>query len=374
VVSIAMPAPNFVPAFSLYSALTAAPLRPLHTFVRTTEERLRPAQWAPHRPAARGGAAALHSAHDRRHQSATILREAGNGRVPTIVLGGLVPDATEQVFLLRRFLLRSGDIYYVQYPRADFSLDVLCAQLDDLVVELCAADTPPIVFAVSFGAGIVLEWLRRSRLAKHDRPLAGLVLVSPVTCAADLISPHQAKPATLLGRALKPYLGAEGDVPETVIAKSRALFVRMFEAGAQNREALRALMTKDEAERLRTAVTAAIRDVTAQGAQQRARALSAMAPPIDYFSPTVLPLHEAPTLVLFAESEDAVLDRDAPVRFVLERAPQAYFPQAQVHCVTARRGAPAVQHTSLIFPVFEFLPRLQAFYQRVRRGPLAFAA
>ncbi len=148
----------------------------------------------------------------------------------------------------------------------------------------------------------------------------------------------------------------------------------MLEAGAQNKRALRTLMTKPEAERLRDAVIGMIRDVSPDGGRQRAQALTSMVAPTDYFSPRLLPLTEAPALVLFAECEDAVLDAHAPVRFALGRAPAAYFPQGATHHVRAKRGEPPVQHASLVFHVFEFLPHLQAFYQHVRRGPLAFAA
>lgn len=373
--SDSMPAPNSAPVFSFFSALSAAPWRPLKTFVRTTEERFRPSRVAPYQPAVtHAQTAALRRAAGSSDVRATIQREAGTGRVPTIVLGGMVPDASEQVFLLRRFLLRSGDVYYVSYPQASFSLDLLSAQLTDLVTELTGAGQAPVVLAVSFGAGIVLEWLRRARLEGIEPPLGGLILVSPVTCVADLIAPGVAKPSTLIGRALKPYLEPNSVATEATVEKSRAVFLRMFEAGAQNKMALRALMTAPEALRLRSAVMSTIRGLTAEGARQRVLALAAMPAPTDYFSPRLLPLTEAPTLVLFAEREDAVLDAAAPVLFALERAPRAYFPRGAVQRISSKSGGAAVQHASLIFHVFEFLPPLQAFYQSMRRGPLAFAA
>lgn len=370
-----MPAPNFAPVFSFFSTLSVAPWQPLQTFVRTTEARFRPSHLVPFLPAVvRAQSAALLQAADAGSLRATIVRERGVGRTPTIVLGGMVPDAPEQVFLLRRFLLRSGDMYYVSYPPAGFSLDLLCAQLSDLVTELAAAGKAPVVLAVSFGAGVIVEWLRRSRLKGAAPALAGLVLVSPVTCIADLITPGAAKPSTLIGRALKPFLDPAAPPTEALVEKSRAVFLRMFEAGAQNKLALRSLMSPRETQHLRGAVLATIRGLTPDGARQRVLALSEMVPPTDYFSPSLLPLTEAPALVLFAEREDAVLDARAPVLFALERAPRAYFPQGTVQRVFARRGQPAVQHASLIFHVFKFLPPLQAFYQQVRRASLADAA
>lgn len=365
-----MAVPNFTPAYSFFSALTATPLRPLHTLVRTTEERFRPSQVQTRQSRPTSSA----TAHAQSPLRPVVLHERGSGRVPTIVLGGLVPDAPEQVFLLRRFLLRSGDVYYVNYPRDGFSLDALCRELDELATELANAGTPPVIFAVSFGAGIVLEWLRRVRQEGRERLLAGVVLVSPVTCVADLIAPQTPKPTTLLGRALKPYLDQREPVADATVEKSRALFTRMFESGAQNKRALRQLMTPEECERLRSRVMDTIRGVTAEGARQRVQALATMLPLPQYFTPALLPLTEAPALILFAEAEETVLDAAAPVRFALERAAAAYFPQAAVRTVRSRTGTAPVQHASLVFHVFEFLPPLQAFYQCVRRNSLAFAA
>lgn len=93
--------------------------------------------------------------------------------MPTIVLGGFVPDATEAVFLLRHTLLRSGSLYCFNYPRRGFSNDLLFAQLHDLVDELVLPrGRPPVIFAVSFGAGLLIEWLKRARAVfqKCSRP------------------------------------------------------------------------------------------------------------------------------------------------------------------------------------------------------------
>lgn len=355
--------------------LHATPLRPWHTFVRTTEARFRKPRVAAFEPtrAARqkyviecGAATALHRA--------TVLRETGRGRVPTIVLGGFVPDSSDQVFLLRRFFLQAGDIYSVLYPRDGFSLDLFCAQLDDLVAELAAINQRPVVFGVSFGAGLLLEWLRRRRLAGNEPALAGVIIVSPVACVADVIAPDAVKPATLLGRAVKPYLDPKAPPNEAAIERSRTIFTRMFEAGAQNKAALRRLMTAEELERLRGSVMSTIRSISAVGACERMQAMLTMKAPTDYFLPGLLPLVTVPALVLFAEREDAVLDAKAPSLFAFKHAHRAYFPQGDVREVAARAGDAPVQHASLIFHVFEFLPPLQAFYARLRAPQLPLAA
>jgi hypothetical protein len=303
-----------------------------------------------------------------------VLREPGRGRVPTIVLGGFVPDSAAQVFLLRRFFLQAGDLYSLLYAADGFSLDLLCAQLDDLVDELVAAGRPPVLFGVSFGAGLVLEWLRRKRAAGAEPALAGVVLVSPVACTADVIAPEAPKPATLLGRALKPYLGETTAASDTAVERSRQVFLRMFEAGAQNKAALRRLMTPAELTHLHASVTTAIRGVTARGARERVWALAAMKSPADYFAPALLPLTRAPALVLFAEREESVLEARAPTVFALKHAVRAYFPEGITREVAARPGEAPVQHASLVFHVFEFLPPLQAFYGRLRASALPLAA
>lgn len=370
-----MPATVPLLRLSWYSWLHAAPLRPLHTFVRTTEARFRPARSGLFVPAV---SAALDAMRRRAGAGpralATIVREPGKGRRPTIVLGGFVPDSTEQVFLLRRTFLAAGDLYCVNYSRDGFSTETIGAQLDDLVAELAARGESPVLFGVSFGAGLILEWLRRRQAAGQPPALAGLVLVSPVTCVADIFPPEAAKPSTLLGRALKPFLENRGHIAGAAVERSRTIFVRMFEAGAQNKAALGRLLLPAELGRLRDAVVGTIRGITDLGAQERVRALADMRPPTDYFGPGQLPLATAPTLVLFAQAEEAVMDPLAPSLFAFRHAVRAYFPDGQVREVRARPGDAPVQHASLIFHVFEFLPPIQAFYARLRAQTLPLAA
>lgn len=370
-----MPALSFGPALSFLAAVDrVSPVRPLLAFMRMTEDRFRPQSIARHEPVARPAEQALLGrAEAGLHQRATILRESGRGRRPTIVLGGFVPDPTEQVFLLRRLFLRNGDVYYFNYSPQGFSTELACAQLDDLVAELAANGQPPVLFSVSFGGGLALDWLRRTRLAGREAPLAGLVLVSPVSCADDVVAPGTTKPATLLGRALKPFL-AGGPVPEAAVEKSRTIFLRMFEAGAQNKASLRLLMTGLELARLRDAVMGTIGRITHGGACERVRALAAMPPPPAYFARALLPLTTAPTLVLFAENEDGVLDPGSPTRFALETAHRAYFRHGRVQRVAALPGTAPVQHASLIFHVFEFLPHVGGFYGKLRQPRMRAAA
>lgn len=286
-----------------------------------------------------------------------------------------MPDSTEQVFLLRGFLLRHGSVYYFNYARGGFSSDLICAQLDDLVEELATLHGQrPVIFAVSFGVGLVLEWLRRARATGRSPDLAGLVLVSPVACAADIVSPGEPKPATLIGRALKPYLDAGTQTDSGVIEKSRAIFAKMFEAGAQNREALRSLLTTEELRHLRGSVLGSIQSIDATGAIERVQALRDMPSLSAWKASADLPLNQAAALVLYAEKETAALAVNSPTRAAFESALTVFFPRGELRVVTAGQNGNPVQHASLIFHYFQFLPLIAAFYRRLKSSKTRLAA
>jgi hypothetical protein len=133
------------------------------------------------------------------------------------------------------------------------------------------------------------------------------------------------------------------------------------------------LMSSSELTRLHGAVMGTIRGIDATGACERVQALRAMTALPEYFAQSVLPLSAVPALVLFAEKEEAVLDGTSPTRFALLNALNSYFPQGRTHIVTNATGTP-VQHASLIFHVFDFLPPITAFYQRLKARRLKRAA
>ncbi len=366
-----MPALNLAPVLHFFAALQrVSPVVPLRTFLRTTSNRLRPCPPQPFVPAVRSAQAAVLTANRAGlHQLAEVWHEPHGGPLPTLVLGGFVPDSTEQVFLLRGHLAKTGPLYYLNYPPDGFSLELVCAQLDDLVSEIRRRHgQDPVIFAVSFGGGLLLEWLRRRQAAGAPATVAGLILISPVACVEDLIAPGEPKPATLLGRALAPYL-TTGAVPTGAVEKSRAIFARMFEAGAQNRESLAFLLTRGELARLRTHVLATIRRVTARGACERVQALRAM----PALAGTTVLLATAPTLVLYAEKEDSVLTAASPTRRAFGHAGRRWFPLLACRVISNPRGAP-VQHASLIFHGFNFLPAITTFYHGLKSGKFHRAA
>jgi pimeloyl-ACP methyl ester carboxylesterase len=371
-----MPALSLSPALNLLAQFTRfQPSLPIRTFIRTAGYKLRPPRPLPFSPTIRRAQEAIFErglAMPR--QKSNVLHEQRKGSVPTIVLGGFVPDALDQVFMLRGHLLKFGSLYYINYSRNGFSTDLFCAQLDDLIEELALLhDRPPVLFTVSFGCGLVLEWLRRARRNGRTPVLGGIVLISPVACVEDLLEPGAPKPTTLLGRAVKPFVDAVGPVSEAAIQKSRITFTKMFEAGAQNKDLLYALMSKGELERLKTSALGAIQNLDAAGATERVQALKEMPAPAGYFNPDALPLSDAPTLILYAEKEASVITSKSPTRFALEQAPRAYFPNSTVRLITNPRGSP-VQHASLIFHVFNFLPPIQIFYRQVRKSKVPLAA
>ena len=115
-----------------------------------------------------------------------IFREKGAGNVPTIVLGGFVPDATETVEFQRKLLRQHGSIYYVNYSRNGFCQDMFTAQLTDLIESLARKGQKPLIMGVSFGCGLLSNFLRHADELSHER-IRGLIMVSPVISTDDLI-------------------------------------------------------------------------------------------------------------------------------------------------------------------------------------------
>ncbi len=358
------PPPTLKSSLAILSQISRTPTAPLQALLRTTGYKLRPPHAVTYAPARRQRQDALLAAGCAGlHQRAEILVEPRPGSLPTIIVGGFVPDATAAFYLLRGGLLRHGSVYYFHYPRCGFSTELFSAQLEDLIEEVATdAGRRPLLVAVSFGAGVVIECLRRAALRGTPPPLAGLLLVSPVTCQADLLDPAAPRPTTLLGRVLLPYLKPGASPDQAVVDRSRAIFLKMFEAGAQNQAALTFLLTQTETQQLRSAVIDAINAVNAVGAFERVQALRALPEPT---KPQVL--YSGPTLILYAEKEGAVLQEHSPSWREYTTRPEAWFPQGR--CVTvANHPDHPVQHASLIFHSRNFAPHFAALIQAIRRS------
>lgn len=364
-----MNASSLFPALPNFARLSQQTAAPFHALLRTTGYKLRPPRAVTHTATATARQAPLLAAGIVGPQTRAEIRvEERNGALPTIVVGGFVPDATEAFYLLRGGLLRHGSVFYFNYPRRGFSTDLFIAQLEDLIEEIVVQrQQRPALIAVSFGAGIVLEMLRRAAARGESLPLAGLTLVSPVACTADLIDACAPKPTTLLGRVLLPYLRGSAAPDGATVEKSRTVFLRMFESGAQNHSALRFLLTRDETRRLRDTVVGTINAIDAVGAFERVRALNQLPEP---GAPRVL--FAGPSLVLYAEKESAVLQENAPTWREFSERTTAWFPQGRCIVVTNHADHP-VQHASLIFHSRNFEPHLAQLYRAIRQQQLRAA-
>jgi alpha-beta hydrolase superfamily lysophospholipase len=306
-------------------------------------------------------------------QLVNILCEDRPGPHSTIVLGGFVPDSTEQVFLLRRMLFRSGSVYYLNYSRRGFSLDLFCAQLDDLVEELTVLHGQrPVIFTVSFGGGLLVEWLRRSRAGHRPADIAGAILVSPVACLGDVLDSAESKPTTLTARALKPYFGPPETLNNSVVERSQSIFSKMFSSGSQNREALLGLMKADDIDHFLERVIVSIKGLDFAGASERVGALGQFLELGAWSAPAQTALTDVPTLILYAEVETTVLTGISPTRAALNRDLARLFPQGECRVVTG--GTSPVQHASLIFHHHQFLPHLAGFYKKLRTFKIRVAA
>jgi len=357
-----MHASRFLPPFPALARLSQQTAAPFHALLRTTGYKLRPPRALEHPPRVTTRQAPLLASGLVGPQArAQVCVEERGGALPTIVVGGFVPDATEAFYLLRGGLLRHGSVFYFNYPRRGFSTDLFLAQLEDLIAEIATLrGQRPALIAVSFGAGLVLELLRRAAARGEALPLAGLTLVSPVACTADLIDVRAPKPTTLLGRVLLPYLRGGGAPDGAIVEKSRSVFLRMFESGAQNQSALRFLLTRTETRRLRAAVVGSINAIDAAGAFERVRALSLFPEPGE---PRVL--FAGPALVLYAEKESAVLQENAPTWREFSQRTRAWLPEGRCVVVTNHADHP-VQHASLIFHSRNFEPHLARLYRLIR--------
>jgi hypothetical protein len=108
------------------------------------------------------------------------------------------------------------------------------------------------------------------------------------------------------------------------------------------------------------------------GASERVRALGQFVEPDTWSAPDLAVLTVAPTLILYAESEETVLTGNSPTRAVLNRDLVRLFSQGECRVVTG--GASPVQHASLIFHHHQFLPHVADFYKELRTRKITIAA
>lgn len=289
-----------------------------------------------------------------------IFREKGAGNVPTIVLGGFVPDATETVEFQRRMLRQHGSIYYMNYSRNRFCRKMFAAQLIDLIESLMLKGQKPLIMGVSFGCGLLADFLKNADEQVHEN-VRGLILVSPVITTDDLIRPAEQKRDGLriLESNLKKIVVADPDNEADIskhIERSRRCFQSLFNSGAENRT----LSVRHLA--IRKKINDVIEYTSARGGFERVVALRDFRFPL--FSRT---LFSGPVLTLLAENESDILVPSSPT-LKLFSEPSLYtrvFPSCLVKTVKSNIAGDGVAHASLIFHHEAYNTLLESWYDKL---------
>lgn len=304
--------------------------------------------------------AALERNQDAHRMRCQIFREKGAGNIPTIVLGGFVPDATETVEFQRRLLREHGSIYYVNYSRNGFCHEMITAQLTDLIEHLARKGQKPLIMGVSFGCGLLSNFLRHAEEQVHES-IRGLIMVSPVITTDDLIRPTAQKRdgVRILESNLKKIVAAdpanEADIAKH-IERSRRCFQALFNAGAENRT----LSVRHLA--IRKKINDVIEHTTARGGYERVTALRDFNFP--FLTRTLFP---GPVLVLLAENETDILVQSSPT-LKLFSEPSLFtriFPSCRVKTVRSKIAGDGVAHASLIFHHEAYNPLLGSWYDKL---------
>jgi len=303
-------------------------------------------------------AAACHGFHASRCH---IFRERGHGSVPTIVISGFVPDATEVAEFQRDLLKSFGNIYYVNFPRNGFSTELFCAQLADLIEEINNRGEEPVLFSISFGCGLTARFLKDN---KHENlRIRGLVMISPVLCKEDLVRPDGDRKGGVrilesnLRRILKADVHQADDVARQM-DRARRCFQSLFEAGAENR-----VLTSRHLS-IRGKIMDVLEKTSNRGGYERVLALK------DFSLPDRSePIFSGPVLTLLAEKEENMLVPTSPTLTALRERETSgeLFPCGTVRTVVSHRADDAVAHASLIFHCRFFNPLLEAWYADMKQ-------
>src|SRR5579859_2609090 len=286
-----------------------------------------------------------------------IFRQAGAGPTPTIVIAGFLPDATESIEYQRDLVARHGDIYYVNYPRDRFCTEALFDQVRGLIRHLNARGERPVLFSICFGSGLVAQLLQAAAAALR---IAGVVMVSPVLCAADMVRPDGAAGGPMRERAARMFFfGEQHGGIEREVARARRAFGSLF----RRERAMRLLNDRNAA--IIAKVLAAVHEITVTGYYERALALKALTWP-----PAREPIFHGPALVLFAEDEDGVFVPTSPTLAALRTPSVAarLFPRATIREVASADADDPVVHGSIVVHHRYFNPFITAWYERLPRA------
>lgn len=303
----------------------------------------------------------VHSVHCR------IFREKGSGPVPTIVIAGFVPDATEVTEFQRPLFKSFGDIYYVNYPRSGFSTQMFSAQLADLIENLNNRGEQPVLFSISFGSGLLAAFLK-SGISRRLR-IRGIVMASPVLCKEDLVRPKEERTGgvRMLESNLSRILRADPDNADEInrqIERARRSFLALFEAGAENRDLTSRHLS------IRKKIMDALQKTTFRGGYERVLALKQFDVPDN-----MKPVFAGPALVLFAEAEENVMGAKSPTMaaFSDQKIFTSIFPNATVRSVFSTDEGDPVAHASLIFHHKYYNRHLESWYDGLQASELLAA-
>ncbi len=297
---------------------------------------------------------------DSRRTRCQLFREKGAGNVPTIVLGGFVPDATETVEFQRTLLRRHGSIYYLNYSRNGFCQEMFAAQLNDLIEDLSRRGQKPLIMGISFGCGLLAHFMRHAEEKVHES-VRGLVLVSPVITTDDLIRPIGQKRdgVRMLESNLKKIVAADPADESNIskhIERSRRCFQALFNAGAENR----VLGVRHLA--IRKKINDVIEYTTARGGFERVKALR------DFRFPLLArTLFSGPVLVLQAENESDIMVSSSPTQKLFSEVSlyTRIFPSCRVKLVKSDIAGDGVAHASLIFHHEAYNALLESWYEKL---------
>lgn len=293
-----------------------------------------------------------------------------------ICLPGLVPDGPETFIRQRAVMRRHGDVAILTYPYRTFDLDLVIAAVRSEIAAAVAAGVAPVLVGLSIGGGIVIETLRRARDEGSPLPIHGLILISPMTCTADL--------SPMLTRLVEPIIAESersGGDPGVPLERGRALFKSLVVRATDQTavapwRGLLGLLTPQgfaawHERRLAARIQATLDRIPATGAIARVRALRELRG-LDGLRG---PLCEAPSLILWGSKERQTLNMDGPGAGRLCRPDLAHraLPDLEVQWIYDRDGG-EVPHASLLKHAGSFnvhlvrwLRRLAAQERTVRR-------
>jgi pimeloyl-ACP methyl ester carboxylesterase len=289
-----------------------------------------------------------------------LYRENGPGNVPTIVLGGFVPNATETVEFQRKLLRQHGPIYYVNYSRNGFCQEMFTAQLTDLIEDLARRGQKPLIMGVSFGCGLLSNFLRQADEHVHEI-IRGLVLISPVITTDDLIRPADQKRdgIRILESILKKIMSTDPENKVEIdknVERSRRCFQALFNSGAENRT----LSVRHLA--IRKKIFDVIEYTTARGGFERVTAMRDFNFPVPAST-----LFSGPVLVLLAENESDILVPSSPTLKLFSDSSlySRVFPSCRVKAVKSKIAGDGVAHASLIFHHEAYNALLEGWYDKL---------